>query len=299
MIPLGCLPRRMLLSIVIGCILIVVPASSTRGAPAVLADFRFTGNGNDTAGNSPPMDLTGVPFFNGTLYFAPSNAFASARINGFSYSSFTVSLDFNPCNFAAANRTILCGGPAYRWISFDNDEGALVIGLNNWSRLYRFDNISLQTNRWHTLVCSVDLGSQRIITFLDGKPMPTIFLQSFQFEVIGTTFEESDKVFLFTNGGFGTTFCGYVDNLKVYSHALTDAEIVSLYAPQLHVTRSEQSVLIYWPLELTGYVLEVNENLAEPNGWATLANQPVPVGNQSVILADRSRGMSLYRLVRR
>ena len=105
MIPLGYPPRRMLLSIVIGCILMIVPASSTRGAPAVLADFRFTGNGNDDAGNSPPMDLTGVPFFNGTLYFAPSNAFASARINGFSYSSFTVSVDFNPCNSAAENRT--------------------------------------------------------------------------------------------------------------------------------------------------------------------------------------------------
>src|SRR5439155_7868062 len=142
--------------------------------------------------------------------------------------SFTVALDFNPLSLSNNNTCILAGGPAYRWLTLEGDDfgnGHLQIRLNNGNRLFVFTNL-VQVGRWHTLVCSVNLASQRIITFLDVSRLADIELQNFQFDVIGTAYEETDKVFLFKNFGNGSHFYGFADNLRVYNRALTPEEII-------------------------------------------------------------------------
>ena len=64
-------------------------------------------------------------------------------------------------------------------------------------------------------------------------PLENFNLQNFHFEVVGTAYEEQDKVFGFVNYGNASAFNGFADNLMVFSRALTSAEIVS-FAPKLN-----------------------------------------------------------------
>lgn len=268
------------------------------GAPTLLADYRFTGDGADSSGNSPPIRYGGTSFTNNTLYLPAANAGASADITGFSYASFTVSLDFCPANYAPANHTILCGGPAYRWMCFKNYNGALELVLNNWALSYGFPGVVLETNRWHSLVCSVDLGLQTILTLVDGTHFQEIHLQGFQFNVVGTPSEPFDKTFLFADLSEASTFSGWVDNLRVHDQALNAEEIASLYQPRISVTRFDQTVLVHWSTGLTGYLLEATRGLEAANSWELVAQPPVEIGHENVVVAEASHGVRFYRLKR-
>lgn len=276
----------------------VLPVPWTGAAPLLLSHFRFEGDGRDDLGNSPPMDLSGVSFTNGTLSLPPEFFTASARITGFSYSSFTVAFDFKPLNFGYPHSTFLSGGPSYRWIGFENDsQGHLHLTLNNSNRRYAFTNV-LESNRWHTVVCAVDLPSQQIVTFLDGQQLPDIVLAGFQFEVVGTALEEWDKVFSFWNDGDGSHFAGFADNLRVYRRALSPAEILSLHSARLSIEPFPGSVRIYWSADLTDYVLESADSLRPPTAWTTETGTPIFIGREKVIVENGITGVRFYRLRR-
>ncbi|MGZ4972424.1 MAG: LamG-like jellyroll fold domain-containing protein [Limisphaerales bacterium] len=198
---------------------------------SLLSDFKMNGNGLDALGNSPSMEISGVCFSAGALQLTNTDGFvATAKVPDLSYASFTVAVDFNPCDFAYPHSTILSCGPNYRWLGLENDaSGHLQITLNNTSYVFPFTNV-ISANRWHTLICSVDLASQRIVTFLDGEHLPDITLSGFQFEVVGTDSEESDKAFSFRNNGNATRLYGYADNLRIYSRALTQEQISWMYS---------------------------------------------------------------------
>lgn len=66
------------------------------------------------------------------------------------------------------------------------------------------------------------------MTFLDGQRLRDVDLGDFQFNVVGTPSEESDKAFSFWNYGNASFFCGQADNLRVYGRALAATEISSL-----------------------------------------------------------------------
>ena len=266
--------------------------------PLLLSHFGFEGNGLDDLANSPPMFLSDVTFTNGTLLLPRTNIYnATASIAGFSYTSFTVSLDFKPSSFDPLNSNILCGGPSYRWIGFEVYEGRFRIMLNNWNRVYAFTNV-IALNQWHTLVCAVDLPSQSIFTFLDGERLQDIQLQNFTFEVIGTTFEQSDKAFSFWNPGVASRFCGWADNVRVYSRALSPSEIASLYGVLLSIQHSGQTMLVHWPADLTGFGLESANSLAGATVWSNESRSPVVIGNQRVFVDASTMGSKYYRLRR-
>jgi Concanavalin A-like lectin/glucanases superfamily len=272
--------------------------SPARAQPLLLSHFRFEGNGLDDLANSPPMFLSDVTFTNGAMLLPCTNIYnATASIAGFSYTSFTVSLDFKPSSFDLPDANILCGGPAYRWLGLEVYAGQFRIALNNWNRVYAFTN-SIALNQWHTVVCAVDLPSQSIIAFLDGERLQDIQLQNFTFEVIGTSFEQSDKAFSFWNPGVASRFCGWTDNLRVYSRALSPPEIAALYAVHLSIQRSGQSILVYWPADLTGFVLESAHSLAGATVWSNDSRSPVVIGTQMVFVDASTIGSKYYRLRR-
>jgi hypothetical protein len=139
--------------------------ANAQPAPArALAYFPFTGNAQDAMSNSPPMELVNAPVTNNTLFLngryeigVEGGYRAVAKISGFSYSSFTVALDFNPISLAPPQNNILTGGTLWRWIGFRNNGGLLELTLNNQRSNHVFAGAVLTTNQWQRLVCSFDL----------------------------------------------------------------------------------------------------------------------------------------------
>jgi hypothetical protein len=286
-------------SLLLGLVTVAnLPPSPARAQPLLLSHFRFEGNGLDDLANSPPMFLSDVTFTNGTMLLPCTNIYnATASIPGLSYTSFTVSLDFKPSSFDPPDASILCGGPAYRWLGFEVYAGQFRIALNNWNRVYAFTN-TIVLNQWHTLVCAVDLAAQSIISCLDGERLQDIQLQNFSFEVVGTSFEQSDKAFSFWNPGVASRFCGWADNLRVYSRALSPSEIAQLYAVNLSIQRTGQTILVYWPADWTGFGLESANSLAAATVWSNDSRSPVVIGNQRVFADASTIGSKYYRLRR-
>ena len=74
--------------------LLFFAVTSAQPAPMLLSHFKMDGNGRDDLGNSPGMELFGTSFAGKKLVLPcdPEPGFytALARINGFSYESFTV-----------------------------------------------------------------------------------------------------------------------------------------------------------------------------------------------------------------
>lgn len=194
----------------------------------LLSWYRMNGNGQDSLAHSPAMELDNVKFSRQALQLPGpdyANYIAEAFIPNLNYSNFTVAVDFAPCSVDSSHSTILSGGPGYRWLTVGVDPwGRLQLELNNGNYLYSFTN-QISSNRWHTLVCSVELAEQRIVVFLDRRQVDVVPLFNFTFNSIGTDYEWSDKTFLFRDLGDATILCGYVDNLRIYDRALTAAEV--------------------------------------------------------------------------
>jgi hypothetical protein len=283
-------------------VLVTVLPLGAAGAPLLLAKYRFDGDANDATGRSPPGELYNTAFVSNTLFMPanPTNWYqAEARIAGLSYTSFTVAVDFKPTGPAPSwGQAILYGGPLDRWIGFDNVDGHLRLTLNNHSLQYDFADAVLETNQWHTLVCSVDIAAQRVIIFLHSAHLPNIHLQNFQFNVIGTDYEQWGNVFGFVNHGNASAFCGYADNLRVYSRPLTAAEIAALVPPRLNLVQADNTLLVHGSVDWSGYVLQTRQKLPTTNVWTTVTNRPVVVGNQYVVVQPLTNVKRFYRLMK-
>jgi uncharacterized delta-60 repeat protein len=201
--------------------------------PLPLSDFTFDSTALDAFGNSPPAELVNTVFTNHALYlngiygFGTPDAFSVvARVPGLSYNAFTVAVDFYPFDFLAEHNTMLVGGRGYRWLSFRTSGGNLQLTLNNQSWNFVFTNAPVSLNAWHKVVCAIDVAQQKVITFLDSTRLEDIYLgPGFQFEVVGTPYEETDKEFTFSNYSNGMAYYGLAANLTVFGRALSPAEI--------------------------------------------------------------------------
>jgi hypothetical protein len=283
-------------------VLIAFFAGSYRAAaqPVLLSYFKLNTDGLDSFSNSFPMKLDGVSFTNNALAL-PSTGYytASAQIAGFSYSAFTVALDFNPTVLGYPNNTtLLSGGPSYRWFGLDNDAaGHLLVTINNYNQEYYFTNV-ITTNHWHTLVCSVNMNSQTILTMLDGQLLPPIYLQNIQFWVIGTPYEQSDKVFTFWDYSDASFLSGQANNLRVFGGALAASEMSSLNAVNMTIQVFNPGVVINWPSGLQGYVPQWTGSLQPPIQWHDDARTPLVIGDQSVLIDTPAPNVKFYRLRR-
>jgi Concanavalin A-like lectin/glucanases superfamily len=292
---------RFLKSVVLSIAAALICSAFTQSViatPPLLSYYAFNNTAQDELGNSPDIYLNRTSFTNGTLSLsaAPYSYTAYATVPDLSYDSFTLSIDFNPSSLNFPNTTLLSCGMTTRWLNFEvNPAGQLRILFNNGNLLYAFTN-AISTNTWHTLVCSIDLPMGIGIVYLDGQHLPDMFLQHFHFDIASTTNAASEKTISLMNYGNATSFFGYVDNLKIYSGALTPAEIEAQFFPSLCIQRYNQDVLIYWPAAVTDYVLQTSPSPSPYAKWTPYSSAPTIIGNQNVIIENTTTGPHFYRL---
>jgi hypothetical protein len=242
-------------------------AASEPPTQGLVAFYPLRTNAEDRLGNNPPFVLTNTPFGKGAVYVNGSyeanghfvNYLATPPLRGLRLDSFTVSLDFCPeplrlqrksltrpewlldeltrggyakwIGYSSLDqRNILTGGQMYRWIGFNRDGGLLHLTLNNQRTVHRFNGAAVTANRWHHLVCSLDLQKRQIITFFDGRALETVHLpDGFTLEVLGASeAAHRDREFGFVNYSIGSVYRGYAANLKIFAGALTADEITRL-----------------------------------------------------------------------
>ena len=233
----------------------------------LLANYTFDGSGVDRTGNNLPMELRNTSFANGTLCLngiyegsAPQGFHAVAQIPNVSYESFTVAMDFSPVDFASNN--LLTGGTSYRWFSLRHNAGKLEVTLNNQRLSYLLPDSELRAGEWQNVVCSVNASAKTIITVLNGVRLQDITLSpDFHFEVAGSPADKIDRYFTFSNYSDGSVFHGCVDNLKVWSRALSSSEVATMVAsPALTI---EKAVLVSWSMYPRS-VLQSSTDIAGP-----------------------------------
>ena len=67
-------------------------------------------------------------------------------------------------------------------------------------------------------------------------------------------------------------------------------------APLLTITRSGPNVTISWPSTATGFVLQQNGNVANPNGWSNFGGTVNDNGTVKSITVSPPAGNVFYRL---
>jgi hypothetical protein len=98
---------------------------------------------------------------------------------------------------------------------------------------------------------------------------------------------------------------GLIDEFSIYSLALSPDEISAIYAagsagklkpvPQLKISSSGGAVLVWWPTNSSGYLLETSPDLEPHSRWAAFASQPLVVGDQNLIVAKPNKA-GFFRL---
>ena len=155
----------------------------------------------------------------------------------FDYNEFTFSLQFNAKEFnqdrttdpGNAPDTILVGGVLYRWFGIRWNSGHLELTLNNQEYQAPLKNLTLDTDVWHTVICSINLSNKRILTVLDEHPIiETDLPPNFKLDVADSQSEKKDRFLTFTNYSNGGTFDGLVRRLGAFGKSLSREEIESI-----------------------------------------------------------------------
>jgi hypothetical protein len=211
------------------------PADKLPTAP--LAHFRFNGNANDEIRSNPAFRLKNTQFKENALYLngeyeTPFHVgyYAVCATPKLDYMSFTVALKFKAEEFGPDKTNLLTGGTACRWFGMNRSEaGNLAVTLNNQDFTHEIKDATLETGKWTTVACSVDVSARKVVVFLNGKKAADIDLpKDFKLRVIDTEFEDTDKQWTFTNYSNGSVFHGLVDELVIFGKALSPEQLAKI-----------------------------------------------------------------------
>lgn len=126
----------------------------------------------------------------------------------------------------SGHETILMGGKSYRWLGYKVLNGELCLTLNNNQFSHPFRSVSVATDRWHTLVASIDRKSGRVATVFDGIRLQDYVLpEGFQWNNIADRTAPEERQFTLTDYSDGTCFHGYAARMRVLNRALDTAEL--------------------------------------------------------------------------
>ena len=263
--------------------------ASAQGAELVrLAHYGFEADASDSTGQQSPFELLwNADISNGVLCLGPAyqSEAKTPLLNGFSYRSFTVAVDFYLREFQPFGNLILSGGPSYRWFTLETWNDVLVARFDtkNGEKLMGSENVRVTTNQWYQAVVSADLDTGLAQIYLNGVlVLERNIGRNAEFNVVGTASEPWDKVFSFRNYGDASTLVGCADNLQVYNRAATPAEVAGIIAPRLRIGTSGGVALVSAPSILTGYQLESTDGLGAVLVWRSVTQAPVTVGDQFV-----------------
>lgn len=142
------------------------------------------------------------------------------------YSAFTVALRFKAISFKNKNNNILTGGRYSRWMSFctganfSNPSGNLTLTFNDQEFRHEYP-IKLEVNKWHSLVCGVNLRSKTVTTYLDGDQLPRIKLpDNFKLAILegdtGLVRKARERSWYLSNYSTHQVFHGLIDELAVF-----------------------------------------------------------------------------------
>lgn len=211
--------------------------------PALLAAFTFDGdvlNRVDTkravARNLPYRDKS--LYFNGIYGFehsADDSYYFGWNMPEWNRKALTITLEMKPETFAP-NRlrtpyTFFVFGTRTRWFGARrNHAGKLEITFNNQRRVIEVDR-SLEAGRWHKLSVALDLEKQLMRVCLNDQVSKLVRLQPHLIlqQTVG------DDRLTFTNYADSSVFRGWVHGVKVYSRALSDAELALEHASGRHI----------------------------------------------------------------
>lgn len=255
----------------------------------LLAHYRFQTNGEDSLARCPSFTLTNdLPLRNGVLYVDGiyhqdhTEYLASGPIPALNYESFTIGLQFYPLPAGVRKkalnrfesridtliggryrkwfghtdwnkRNIITGGRSYRWFGFNRGENNLTLTLNNQTFSHEFKRVRVKPDRWHSLICSVDVKNRRILTMFDGKELEPVELPAgFALEIVGSPDEATDRQLTFMNMSNGSVFYGYAAHLKIFDRALGQTELAELskqaFAERPRFPKSTPSLSLYLAL---------------------------------------------------
>ncbi len=211
----------------------LVYANDKRMPP--MAHFTFNGNAKNTGKERAEFELKNVAFNTDTLYLNGQYEFDSSEIGyravcktpNFNYAAFTVALTFKAEEFTERKTNIFVGGTSHRWFEMKRGEsGDLIITFNNHNLSYEVTNASLAAGKWTTVACGVDFSAHKILVYINRIKSAEFDLpKDFKLRVIGSTAEERDKNWSFTNYSNSNVFHGFVDELILYNRMLTDSEL--------------------------------------------------------------------------
>lgn len=199
-----------------------------QGVPKPLAIFQFDGNANDSTGNiGNKVCFNDQPKFKGdALYhdgeYGRGNEVPSCHTPYIDFNAFTVAIRFKAASFTDEN--IIAGGRGSRWISFrahkdgENPSRNLQITFNNQDFEYEYP-VKVETEKWYSLVCGVDLKKRTVTTYLNGDRLPSLRLpEDFKLRVANRdlTYQADEKRWCLANYSNGQTFHGLIDELAVF-----------------------------------------------------------------------------------
>ena len=290
---------------------------STVPVPALLHQYSFSETGGSTT-----ADSIGGPAWNGTL---PSGGtFSSGQLTLASASSQYVSL---PAGIVGT----LTNFTAMTWVK--------LVTTANWARLFDFGNSTtvymflapqngstgkvryaittsssggeqqincnstLATNAWHQV--TVTLKGTTGILYVDGVPVGTNAAMTLKPSSLGST----------VNNYIGKSqwpdpyLNGLIDEFRLYSIALSPAEIAATYAlgpnallstnrPVVGLQASGANLTVSWPVANAGFAVQSTTNLS-PGNWVTLTSPgPQMVGTNYQLTLPHTNSPQFFRLTK-
>jgi hypothetical protein len=159
------------------------------------------------------------------------------KLNSWTHGRYSRWRGFDKNIYGTAN--LLTGGESYRWFGLNREDNKLQVTLNNQNFVHQFKGATVRPNRWHQVICSLDLKQRKIVTLLDGRQLETVLLPAnFRLDIIDSAKDRGDRAFSFVNYSNGSVFYGYVASLEIFGHALTEPEMAGLSA-ELNAQRSK------------------------------------------------------------
>jgi hypothetical protein len=156
---------------------------------------------------------------------------ASVAVPYLNVDSFTVSWRFKCAPIDTAQRwNLLTGGSGYRWIVLSRElSGRAHIAFNNCDdAAQEIAGTDLRPGVWYRASVSVNVIERRVLVMLDGKKVADITLPAdFAFRLGDPAVAADERAFMFTNYSSGETFAGEVDELTVFSRAMSESELTS------------------------------------------------------------------------
>ncbi|HUS34631.1 MAG TPA: LamG-like jellyroll fold domain-containing protein, partial [Verrucomicrobiae bacterium] len=278
---------------------LLMVASVSAAHRGMIAHYRFENDGLDAAAVSFTLESDALRFQDGALDLTTPTypIYVDAPVPALTYNAISVAVDIKPSPLPADFSPILSCGPGYRWLDINVNGGFLEVALNN-TRVRHLSTKPISVDRWQTVIVAIDWFGHQLRAWVDGERVLTAEILGETFDVVGTSFEESDKVISFRNYGYGTRYHGLADNLRVFKYPLQDSDLPPIFSPKIEIQPFQSGILVAWPVDATGYELESTTALGA--NWLPAASPATTIGELKLIVEnppESSRGM-FYRLRR-